>query len=224
MTAPERLHFHPDYREEITLEDGTPVVLRQVRVGDRDLIKKGFERLSPESRYLRFFTGKNSLSNKELAYLSAVDGMDHFALGVIRMGEDGTAEGLGVGRFIRLEPGGDIAEPAITVLDECQGKGLGTLLLHRLCAAARERGVKRFYTEFLSNNERIRHMLNQIAPAATIREEGGVVYAEFPVPATAPDEHPSEVDRESILHQLLSSHAAGDLLIRIQRSLLKWHE
>ena len=43
------------FPERHVLKDGTNVVLRPIQPGDRDELKRGFEHLSSESRYRRFF-------------------------------------------------------------------------------------------------------------------------------------------------------------------------
>jgi len=48
-------HFTLDYTEHAELRDGTSVLLRLVRPTDKELLRAGFQRLSPESRYARFF-------------------------------------------------------------------------------------------------------------------------------------------------------------------------
>jgi hypothetical protein len=45
-----------DYFEVHHLSDGTEVRLRLLRASDRGKIAAGFRRLSPESRYRRFFS------------------------------------------------------------------------------------------------------------------------------------------------------------------------
>src|SRR5436189_102460 len=113
-----------------------------IRPEDKPLLRRGLAKLSVESRLRRFFAARNDFTPAELVYLTEVDGKDHVAIGALRA-DDG--EGVGVARFVRHAPAGEVAEPAIAVVDDMQGKGLGRLLLARLVAAARERGVTRFH-------------------------------------------------------------------------------
>src|SRR5207245_4362935 len=99
-----------------------------------------WDRLSPTSRYRRFLSAKDHLTDREWRYFTEVDGINHFALGAVRHA-DGQEEGLGVARFIRLIDRPTVAEPAVVVADPWQRKGLGRLLLARLVAAASERGI-----------------------------------------------------------------------------------
>jgi GNAT superfamily N-acetyltransferase len=108
---------------------------------DAPLIAEGFKRLSTESRRLRFLTSKPSLSNSELRYLTEVDGHRHEALGAV---DPVSGRGIAVARFVRDEQDPSHAEVAVTVADEWQRRGLGTLMLERLSDRAREEGVTHF--------------------------------------------------------------------------------
>jgi len=109
-----------------TLRDGTPVLVRPIRPDDKELIRQGFDRLSPASRYRRFLSPVDELSDAELRYLTEIDYVDHFAWAALRA--DRPNEGIGVARYIRLKEEPEVAEAAVTVLDEYQGKGLGTFM------------------------------------------------------------------------------------------------
>ena len=51
---------HKPSRRE--LRDGSVIELREVRSTDKDALASGFARLSPESRYRRFFSSLDHLS------------------------------------------------------------------------------------------------------------------------------------------------------------------
>ena len=72
--------------------------VRQIRGGDKELLLRGFERLSPESRYRRFLTPTARLGGAMLRYLTEIDHHDHEAL--IRI-DEATGEALGVARYVR---------------------------------------------------------------------------------------------------------------------------
>lgn len=174
--------FEDSYHETVALNDGTEVSLRPLRAADKELLADGFARLSSESRYQRFFTGKERLTETELRYLTDVDGEQHFAICAI--GADGV--GVGVARFIRLASDPEVAEFAITVVDRLQRKGLGRILTDRLLAAARERGVKMLRAEVLANN---RAMLAILAGRVAGRVRNGAsVTVDMPVPEAPADE------------------------------------
>ncbi|HSD00790.1 MAG TPA: GNAT family N-acetyltransferase [Gaiellales bacterium] len=148
------------------LRDGSRIVIRPIEPDDRAGLAEGFERLSPESRYRRFFGPVAHLSERDLDYLTRVDHRDHEALVAI---EEGTGEGVGVARYVRTGP--DVAEPAMVVVDDWQGRGAGTRLLDALVERAREEGIRRFEAPVLAYNAESIHLLERLGH--TIRKQHG---------------------------------------------------
>jgi GNAT superfamily N-acetyltransferase len=132
------------------LRDGSEVTIRELTPNDAPVLAEAFERLSPESRDLRFLGAKPRLSTHDLQYLTDVDGHLHEALGAI---DSATGRGVGVARFVRLDPQAPVAEVAVTVVDDWQRRGLGTLLLEKLSERARSEGIER-YTALVSGENR----------------------------------------------------------------------
>jgi GNAT superfamily N-acetyltransferase len=203
----EALHSSP---ERVELRDGTKAWIRVVSPEDKLLLARGFAELSEESRYLRFFTHKRELSDHEMRYLTEVDGVDHFALGAVHTDADGNLRGLGVARFIRSTSDPEVAEPAVAVVDDMQGKGLGKMLLHRLADAAAARGVKRFRCTVLADNTAMQALLRELDPdAQSVNTAAGAAEIELRVPE--PGEHPLDRASRTMLERLLSQ-AAGALV------------
>lgn len=178
-------YFDRDYIEEARLNDGTKVQLRCIRPEDKALLVEGFKHLSEETKYRRFFTAKSGLSESELVFLTEVDGFSHFALGAKVITKAGDM-GVGIARFIRNADDPDVAEPAIVIVDEEQGKGLGHILFLRLVAAARERGVKRFRCEILASNDPVRNLLSEVPSYHRVEQKGEEDEIEFDIPELAP--------------------------------------
>lgn len=113
-------------------------------------------RLSDQTRYLRFATAKPRLTRRELDFLVDVDHYRHEAIVAI---DPTTRHGVALVRYVQVpgEPG--VAEIAATVIDEWQGCGLGTALLVRLAARARENGYSAFRASVLGSNRRSIAML-----------------------------------------------------------------
>lgn len=197
--------FHAHYRERLSLADGTWAELRMVRPEDTALLRDGFERLSPRSRYQRFLSAKPRLSEQELRYLTEVDGERHLALGAVMRSPGGREVGLGVARFIRLAHAPELAEVAITVADDAQGKGLGRVLLERLVDAARERGVERFEFRVLAGNMPMYRLVQTLAPCEPEHDEDALC---FRVPLGAPTRGGSDV-----LRSVLALAAQGALTL-----------
>src|SRR4051794_20036966 len=117
----------------------TPLDIRPVTPDDRAIIRRGFERLGPQSRYRRFFGPMPGLGERDLDYLTRADHHDHEAFVAI---DPESGDGVGVARYVRTAP--DAAEPAIAVVDDWQGRGVGTRLLDALVERALAEGIARF--------------------------------------------------------------------------------
>ena len=85
---------------------------------------------------------------------------------------DGKEIGLGVARFIRSKDDPRRAEPAITVTDDAQSRGLGTLLSRRLAMAAKDRGIEYFDSSVLGSNTKVIHLIKEVAPTSIFRRYG----------------------------------------------------
>jgi RimJ/RimL family protein N-acetyltransferase len=144
--------------EEVALRDGSRVLIRPVRPDDKELFLRGWQRFGEESRYRRFMGAKGGLTARDLAYFTEVDHVDHEALGA-RDAE--TGEGVGVARYVRLDDP-QVAEAAVAVVDEWQGRGLGGELLRRLTARAREHGIERFHASLFAFNRGMLALLSEL--------------------------------------------------------------
>lgn len=149
-----------------SLRDGSEVIIRQITPADAPTLAAAFERLSDESRALRFLGANTSLSPHDLRYLTEIDGHAHEALGAI---DPLTGQGVGVARFVRLAPDGRVAEVAVTVVDAWQGRGLGTLLLEQLSDRARAEGIERYTALVEGENRAVVTLLQHIG--AEVRHE-----------------------------------------------------
>ena len=157
-----------------------------LRPEDREAFLAGFARLSPRSRYLRFFTAMPRLSESVLRRLLDTDGIDHVALAAWRSVGDDAVEAIGVARLIRLAAARDTAEAAVAVVDHMQGRGVGGALLADLCEAARERAIRRLRAEVMLENHAVATLLHDLdANAKPIAVEGNVAVYELDVPSAA---------------------------------------
>jgi GNAT superfamily N-acetyltransferase len=164
----------------LVLRDGSRVRLRPVEPEDKALLVDGFERLSPESRYRRFLAPMPELSDAQLRYFTEVDHHDHEALAAI---DPSTGRGVGVGRFIRLHDRPRVAEAAVTVADDWQNRGLGTLLLEALAERARREGITTFSGLLLATNREMLELLEHVARVRIVDRQTGTVEVEVDLPA-----------------------------------------
>jgi GNAT superfamily N-acetyltransferase len=144
----------------ISLRNDTAVVVRPIVSEDRERLQQGLETLSFKSRYLRFLRPKKRLTDQELAFLTDLDYVNHFAWGAIAPQLSGEP-GIAVARYVRLPDQTETAEIAIVVIDDFQGLGLGTVLLWLLGETAIQYGVERFVGYLLPENHVMLGILNR---------------------------------------------------------------
>ena len=169
----------PAYWEcDVVLADGGTVHVRPIGPDDGDRLIAFHAGLSDETVFLRFFSAKPTLSLAEVERFTHVDHYSRVAL-VAELGD----RLVGVARYDR-EPGTDSAEIAFVVSDGQQGRGIGTVLLEHLAAAARERGITRFVAQTLAHNGQMLGVLRAAGFTERTRVEGGVVHVELLIEPT----------------------------------------
>jgi RimJ/RimL family protein N-acetyltransferase len=162
-----------------------------MRADDKEALRAAFARLSERSRYQRFLTAIAELSDSQLRYLTEVDHHDHEAL--IAFDHD-SGDGVGVGRYVRLDDRAN-AEAAITIVDDWQGRGLGTAMCQLLAERAREEGIERFTALLLAGNEQMQDVLASLGPANVISRDAGTIEVEVAIPERGIGEHMAGVLR-----------------------------
>ena len=162
----------------IELRDGSRVRVRQGHRTDRGLLVRGFARLGPESRYRRFLSPMHALGDRMVHYMTELDHHDHEA--VIALDEHG-GEGLGDAFYVRDARRPDTAEVAVTVVDEWQGRGLGTLLLDVIGVRARDEGVGTFTALVLARNEAMMDLFQRLGPVRIVGRAAGTVEIEVAI-------------------------------------------
>jgi L-amino acid N-acyltransferase YncA len=145
--------------ELVDLPDGSEVLVRPVRPADKPLFAAGWERFGEESRYRRFMAAKKHLSARDLAHFTEIDHVDHEAIVAL---EPRSGAGLGVARYLRNPDRPDTAEAAVAVIDDWQGRGLGGLLLRRLCRRAKANGIDSFTASLLTDNRSMMRLFERL--------------------------------------------------------------
>ena len=170
---------YPEYWEaDVVLRDGGTAHLRPVSPSDADALQAFHMRQSQSSIYLRFFTYKAKLSSKELERFTNVDYRNRVAF-VITIGD----EIIGIGRYDRLDDPTE-AEVAFNIADEHQGRGLGSILLEHLAAAARENGIRRFSAEVLPENRKMIGVFADAGYEVSRHFDDGVIALDFNIDPT----------------------------------------
>lgn len=185
------------HEQIVALRDGSEARVRPIRAGDKKALVAGLERLSPQSTYRRFLRPVTKLSERELKYLTEIDYTNHFAWVAADPKDD--LNGYGVARYVRDAKDPEVAEAAVAIVDDQQGKGLGTILMRLLVATARENGVTVFRGWVLGENREILRPLERIGARRTA--DHGVLRVEMDL---------EEVFDGSSLQEALRHVAAGE--------------
>ena len=172
------------WEADVVLADGGTVHIRPIVADDATRLNALHERLSSESKYLRFFSPMPHLSESLLDRFVRVDYVDRFAL-VAMLGD----EIVGVARYDVLDSDHTSAEVAFTVDDAHQGRGLATLLLEHLVAVAAERGITRFVAETLPANNKMLAVFRAAGYGDERHFDAGTVQVTFPIIPTPASVH-----------------------------------
>jgi GNAT superfamily N-acetyltransferase len=145
---------------------GGEVTIRPLRSGDTSPIAHVFERLGTKSRRLRFGGAKSCLSAAELALLATVDGFRHVLVGYAG------GEPIGISRLARDAEDPGSAEVAFAVVDEWQGKGVGTALMEALAGDARAAGIRHLRASILAENKASLALMKHVTTIERTTYEG----------------------------------------------------
>jgi GNAT superfamily N-acetyltransferase len=136
------------------LRDGTRLLIRPIHVRDVDMERRFIEALSPDSRRFRFLESMDSPSDALLKQMTDIDHATDAAYVAVLV-EGGQEREIGVARFSATADAKD-CEFAVTVSDEWQRKGLGTLLMQHLLEVAQARGVRSLHSSDAADNSAMR--------------------------------------------------------------------
>ena len=163
---------------DVVLHDGVTITVRPITPDDRDGLNDFHERCSERTHYLRFFSSRPHLHADMLDRFVNVDHDNRDAIVAVV-----EREIVGVARYDRLDDA-TAAEVAFVVEDRYQGRGIATVLLHELAAAAVERGVREFRAITLSENVEMRHVFRHSGYKVTTRRQPNdpaVIEYAFPI-------------------------------------------
>lgn len=139
---------------ERVLRGGDRVLIRPLHAQDVELERRFIEKLSPASRRFRFLDSMKTPSDELLRQLTVLDPATDMAyVAVSALGSH--EEPVGIARFSAAEDD-QHCEFAVTVADQWQNKGLGTLLMQHLVEAARKLGIDKMHSSDASDNELMR--------------------------------------------------------------------
>ncbi|ALV45432.1 GCN5 family acetyltransferase [Arthrobacter alpinus] len=179
MVKPEPAPVYPAHWEaDVVLRDGGTGNLRPMTASDADAVQAFHMSQSQNSIYMRFFTFKSKLTAKELRRFTELDYFDRVAFVITRGGEI-----IGIGRYDRLDDPTE-AEVAFNVSDANQGRGVGSILLEHLAAAARENGISKFSAEVLPENRKMIQVFSEAGYEVHRHFDDGVISLHFEIDPT----------------------------------------
>ena len=135
---------------EVELHDGRRVRLREIRPDDREEMRQAFDRLSSESRYMRFMShirqlpapmlerSVNPQRERGLALVAEIDAPDGIDI-------------VGGARYYILADD-ETCEFTVAVADGWRGVGLASRLMRELIVVARDKGLRRMEGFVLAGN------------------------------------------------------------------------
>ncbi|WP_322752059.1 GNAT family N-acetyltransferase [Frankia sp. Cas3] len=159
------------WEADVILADGGTARLRPVVPGDGDRLRAFWGRLSTRTIYFRYFSARGPLTDTDIRRMTVLDQRVRGAL-VTLIGDEIVAIAHWEGTQVvasdaerdHVDPDGPpselarpapAAEVAFLVEDAHQGRGLGSVLLEHLAAAAAERGIRRFDADVLGENRQM---------------------------------------------------------------------
>jgi acetyltransferase len=137
--------------QDLLLEDGTPMRLRPIRPEDEPALQRAFDRLSPETIRMRFFSSMKRLAHATAAQLTQIDYDRDMAFILVEPRTAGSTEIHGVVR-LSADPNGERAEFAVVVEDSMTRRGIGRMLMQRIIDYAASRGICEIFGDVLAEN------------------------------------------------------------------------
>ncbi|MBJ7373016.1 MAG: GNAT family N-acetyltransferase [Pseudomonas sp.] len=141
------------------LKDGRHVLIRPLTEKDRLREYDFIKRLSPESRHMRFLAQISEPGTALLDQLMDTDNKQRTAF-IALVHENGKLIEIGISRYAGT--GAHQCECAVTVADEWQHLGLGTLLMEHLIKAARRNGFRQMYSVDAASNSAMRDLAKSL--------------------------------------------------------------
>ncbi len=153
--------------------------MRPIRQDDAERWLAFFQRLSQQTKYLRFQRDPGEMGPEDALRFCTVDYKNTFAL-VGEVQREQRREIIAIGRYYRL-PDKRSARVAFAIEDAYHGKGIGTRLIEWLANIARDNGIAFFEGDVLAENERMMSVLKDYGFHIDSELRGGVYHVTIPL-------------------------------------------
>ncbi len=169
------------WEADVILNDGDIATLRPIRPHDRDKIIEFYARVSPKSKYLRFFSTHPTLSEDDLHQWIDIDYYNTVTLVLVERDKIvATARYEVVSQFLPDR----VADVSFLVQDDHHGRGAGNILLEHLAQIGRECNIQRFFAETLTENRSMIQVFIRAGYEVKPELEDGFIVVDFPIEAS----------------------------------------
>ncbi len=177
---------YPSHWEaDVVLRDGGVAHVRPIRPDDAVRIERFHAAQSPESIYFRFFAPMPRISAADMRRFVNVDHASRVALvATVRDEIVGIGRYEGTWRAGAAAARGRTAEVAFNLADAHRGRGIGSVLLEHLAAAALENGVSRFTADVLPSNQRMLGVFREAGYEVAHHLDDGIIEVGFDIDPT----------------------------------------
>ncbi len=156
----------------VEIKDGSNVLIRPIRPTDEPAMRKLFHSFSSEYRFYRFF---GYLSGPDPGKASKFVNIDYDGeMAFVAEEKRGDRKQFAGAACYSLDRDSGLAEAAIVVRDDEEGRGVGTALGAALIRAAEQRGVKGFVIYVRDTNTRAWRLVSGCGYPVTSKWEDGV--------------------------------------------------
>ncbi|HYM51711.1 MAG TPA: GNAT family N-acetyltransferase [Candidatus Limnocylindrales bacterium] len=187
------------FQADVVLRDGSTVRIRNAGADDEPALLAFLQRLSPQARYTRFFSGAPDLPR---AAHQAVTGSAPHRLDLLAWsGSTIVAHAA----YVRM--GAQRAEVAFAVDDRLHGRGIATLLLGQLAETADRAGITVFEASVLPQNHEMIEVFRLSGFPVRVTAEPGTLQVEFPTSLS-----PTAIEHYEQREQMAAAAAVGRML------------
>ncbi|KOU61703.1 CoA-binding protein [Streptomyces sp. MMG1533] len=148
------------------LADGTTVCIRPAEPDDHDQLEGLYEHMSPENLRLRFFA-----ASRRSAAMAAERACAPARPGYRALLAETNGQVIGLAEYDTGDDE-DSAEISVAVADGLHHRGVGTLLIEHLVAAARADGITTFTADALSENHEVLRLFSDLGLRVARHFEG----------------------------------------------------
>ena len=151
------IHPYPSHlSEQISLADGTEILIRPVRPEDAEMEKNFVHNLSNESKYFRFMQMLHELTPEMLIRFTQIDYDREMAfIAVVNSRE------VGIARYI-INPDYQSADFALVIADDFHEMGLGQKLMEKIIKTAKIKGISIIQGEVLAINKPMLSLMRKL--------------------------------------------------------------